>query len=349
VLAAAMATLLLLTPVHGSVAAGKTLPLGPTATPVVAPPAPQAASWLIYDDTNGVMLASSNIDEPRAPASVTKIMTALVAIDRAALTDVVTISELAADTGEAEVGLVAGEEWTMWELLNAIVVRSGNDAAVAIAEHVGGSVEGFSDLMNAKAAELGMTDSAFANPHGLDQEGHLMSAADMLILGQAALADPIISQLVMTESVEFKPSPTGVERRATNTNELLGAYPGVTGVKTGFTNEAGRVLLSSAERDGRRFIGVVMGTEDHFAETRPLLEYAFDTHRPPDLIRAGLVGEQGEGTAPLAVIPDWLSVRLATSPRLTDGMPEVRLPTETERALADRFDDLLPALVGSST
>jgi len=261
---------------------------------------------------------------------------------------VVVISQSAADVGEAEVGLVAGEEWTMWELLNAIVVRSGNDAAVAIAEHVGGSVDGFSVLMNAKAAELGMTNSNFANPHGLDEEGHLMSARDMLILGQAALADPTIAELVMTESVEFPPDPAGRERRAVNTNELLGAYPGVIGVKTGFTGEAGRVLLSSAERDGRRFIAVVMGTQDHFAETRPLLEYAFDTHRPADLIRAGLVEEQGGGGTPLAQVPEWLRARLVTAPRLSSGEPQRRSPTETERELAERFDDLVPPLIGSS-
>lgn len=336
-------------PIWSSVVSGEVPPIGPTALPVVAPPAPDAMAWLLYDDTNEVMLASFNIDEPRAPASVTKIMTALVARDNAELDEIVTISESAAEIGEAEVGLATGEEWTLWELLNAIVVRSGNDAAVAIAEHIGGSVEGFSAMMNAKARALGMTNSNFANPHGLDAEGHVMSARDILTLGRAALADPVIARLARTQVVKFRPDPEGIGRRAENTNELLAAYPGVIGIKTGFTNQAGRVLLSSAERYDRRFIAVVMGTEDHFAATRPLLEYAFDTHRPPDLLRVGLVEEQGGGAAPPLRVAEWFQVRLNTMVELNAGNAGERAPTPTERALADRFADLLPALVGSST
>lgn len=346
---AVLAATMLVVPVSASVVAGEVPPIGPSALPLVAPPAPEAVAWLLYDDTNDVMLASFNIDEPRAPASVTKIMTALVALDRAELDEIVTISESAADIGEAEVGLAAGEQWTLWELLNAIVVRSGNDAAVAIAEHIGGSVEGFSAMMNAKARALGMTNSNFANPHGLDAEGHVMSAADMLILGQAALDDPVISRLTRTQVVKFRPDPEGIRRRARNTNELLAAYPGVIGIKTGFTNQAGRVLLSSAERYGRRFIAVVMGTEDHFAATRPLLEYAFDTHRSPDLIRMGLVEEQGGGAAPPPTVVPWFRARLTTMQELNPGKVGEHIPTPTERALIDRFADLLPALVGSST
>ena len=146
-------------------------------------------------------------------ASVTKLMTALVVLDSADLSDQVVISESAADTGEAEVGLVAGETWSIWELLNAIVVRSGNDAATALAEHVGGSVEGFAEMMNAKALQLGMTDSSFVNPHGLDAEGHYSTASDLLRLGIAAYADPVIARMARTQVVKFRPAPNGAIRQ----------------------------------------------------------------------------------------------------------------------------------------
>jgi D-alanyl-D-alanine carboxypeptidase len=316
---------------------------------VPEPPAALGAeAWLLYDAGNEVMLISSNIDEPRALASVTKLMTALVALDYASVDDIVTVSEEAAAIGEAEVGLVAGEQWTMWELLNAIVVRSANDAAVAIAQHVGGDIEGFANLMNQKAVELGMTSSRFANPHGLDEEGHFTSADDLLTLAQAALDDPTISRLARTQVVKFRPNPEGVERRALNTNELLGAYPGVTGLKTGFTSQAGRVLVSSAERGGRELIAVVMGSEDHFADTRELLEYGFATMGAADLFRAGLAEEQGGGGTPPR-LPEWLSVRIDTMPPLDIGPSGDHLPTPLERALLERFDDLVPAILGQAT
>lgn len=323
--------------------------LPPGALPVPEPPTEVGAeAWLLYDATNEVMLISHNSDEPRALASVTKLMTALVALDNASIDEIVTVSEEAADVGEAEVGLVAGEQWTMWELLNAIVVRSANDAAIAIAEHVGGDVAGFATVMNEKARELGMTSSSFANPHGLDEEAHFTSAEDLLILAQAALDDPIISRLARTRVVKFRPNPEGIERRALNTNELLGAYPGVNGLKTGFTSEAGRVLVSSAEQGGRELIAVVMGSEDHFADTRKLLEYGFDTMGVADLLRVGLAEEQGGGGSP-PEIPDWLAVRIGAMAPLDIGPSDDHLPTPLERALLERFDDLVPAILGQAT
>jgi D-alanyl-D-alanine carboxypeptidase len=317
--------------------------------PVPEPPTSVGAeAWLLYDAGNEVMLLSSNIDEARSLASVTKLMTALVALDHASIDDIVTVTQEAADVGEAEVGLVAGEQWTLWELLNAIVVRSGNDAAVAIAEHVGGDVEGFADLMNQKAVELGMTSSRFTNPHGLDDEGHFTSAQDLLILAQAALDEPIISRLARTRVVKFRPNPEGVERRAANTNELLGAYPGVTGLKTGFTSQAGRVLVSSAVRGDRELIAVVMGSEDHFADTRILLEYGFATMGAADLFRAGFVEEQGGGGAP-PQLPEWFAVRIGAMPPMDIAPSGDHQPTPLERALLERFDDLVPAILGQAT
>lgn len=263
-------------------------------------PEPEAEAWLVYDVTNEVLLAAENIDERRPMASVTKLMTIVVALEHGSLDDLVTVSERAAAVGEAEIGLVPGERWTLRELLTAIMVRSGNDAAVAIAEHIGGSVEGFSDLMNAKAAELGMTESSFANPHGLDARDHYTSARDLLTLARVAIEDPVIRRMARTRAVLFRPDPeTGAERSARNTNRLLGRFPGVDGMKTGYTSQAGLVLVTSASSGGREFIAVVMGSPDHFADTRTLLDFAYATFGPADRMRAPVVESESLSRSPL--------------------------------------------------
>ncbi len=341
--AAAVFALLLVAP---TAAAASTPPAA--FAPPEPPPELTAASWLLYDATAGVTLASHNAAEPRAMASVTKMMTALVARERTALDEIVAVSEGAAGTGEAEIGLVPGEQWTMRNLIGAILVRSGNDAAVAIAEHVGGSVEGFAALMNARAAELGLTATQFTNPHGLDEEGHFSSAEDLLVVAQVLLDDPVLARFVRTRVIRFRPDPEGKSRRAVNTNALLGSYPGVAGIKTGFTGQAGRVLVATATLGGRTLITVVMGSENHFADTRRLLEYGFDAYNPPVLLRAATAAEQGGGGGDVGPVPDWLAVRLAAAPAVDDGRWAVSPfgATPAERALRERLAALLPAFVG---
>jgi len=303
-------------------------------------PTIEAPSYVLFDVTGDMTLASQAADEPRPMASVTKLMTALVVLDNTELGDPVVISDSAADTGEAEVGLVAGETWTVWELLNAIIVRSGNDAATALAEHVGGSVAGFADLMNAKAAELGMTSSHFVNPHGLDADGHFSSANDLLTLGLAALDDPVLARLARTRVVKFRTAPNGAVRRAVNTNELLGAFEGVAGLKTGFTSKAGRVLVSAAARDGRTLVAVVMGTEDHFADTRELLAYGFDMFGLVDRLLAPLAGEQGGG------IPAAIDQAEAARLRLVPELPLVDATAQRRRTpLEDRIYEAIVSLM----
>jgi D-alanyl-D-alanine carboxypeptidase len=303
------------------------------------PPVVQAAAFVLYDLNGDLILLSEAADEQRAMASVTKLMTALVVLDSSALADEVVISDSAAAAGEAEVGLVAGEVWTVWELLNAIVVRSANDAATALAEHVGGSVDGFADLMNAKAVELGMVNSHFVNPHGLDADGHYSSANDLLRLGLAALDDPVVSQLMRTRVVKFRPTPNGALRRAVNTNELLGAFEGVAGMKTGFTNDARRVLLSTATREGRTLVAVVMGTEDHFADTRELLEYGFEMFGVADRLRAPLAGEQGDGS------PSGVDASEAARLRLLPELPVVETGDRAMTPLEEQIDEALRRLL----
>ncbi len=255
----------------------------------------EAAAWIAVDVASGSTLLEYNADEERAMASVTKLMTALVVRAHADLDERVRISEAAAAVGEAEVGLVAGEVWSVRDLLAAVLVRSGNDAAHALAEHVGGSIAGFSDMMNATAVAMGLEHSRFANPHGLDEDDHYTSARDLTVMAEAVLADDVLAQLTRTGIIRFKPSPEGVSRIATNTNRLLNSYPGVIGLKTGYTGKAGRVLVSAAEVEGQTVIVVVMGSEDHFADTAAILDHVNQAYSIRDRLLFPLAEQEGGG------------------------------------------------------
>ena len=175
----------------------------------------------------------------------------------------------------------------MADLLKALLVRSANDAAVALAEHVGGSVEGFATLMNDKADALGMTNSHFVNPHGLDEEGHYTSAEDELIMSRALLENPQLSSMVVLGGVDFPPAPDGTLRGGPATNQLLETYEGLLGIKTGYTLDASLVLAAAAERGGRRLFAVVMGSEGaggHFVDVSELLDFGFERARIPTTI-----------------------------------------------------------------
>ena len=237
------------------------------------PPDLAAPAWLVYDVDTEITLAAHNPDLRLPMASTTKLMTALLAIERGDLDDVVTVSyDAAIYRAPSGFGLATGEEWTLHDLLTALMVRSANDAAMAIGEHLGGTVDGFVAMMNARAAELGLEDTSFANPSGLDAPGHYSTANDLLALARVALDQPLIARLAQTKVVKFRDDPWGNARWGTNTNALLGSYPGVIGVKTGSTPNANMVLVALAERSGRRIITVVLGSEDSFADTRDLLE-----------------------------------------------------------------------------
>ncbi len=303
-------------------------------------PALTAESWVLYDADAGVVLASQNADLERPMASVTKIMTALVVRDHTELDETVRITESAAATGEAEIGVAPGELWSVEDLLVAVMVRSGNDAAVALAEYVGGSVEGFAEMMNAKAAVLGLEHSHFVNPHGLDANGHYTSAIDLVKLAGALLEDPVLAQMARTRFARFWPDPAGVERKARSTNKLLGVFPGVIGLKTGFTNKAGKVLVSAFEHGDRTLIGVVMKSEDHFADSRELLDWGAHTITLEDLLLAPLLEDQGGGGRPGSVRLTALQrARLRGVTALADGSFAVTDPTAS--GLADRIETWL--------
>lgn len=240
------------------------------AVPSVAMPAG------VLRTSDGRTLWERDADVERAMASTTKVMTALVVLDNAELTDLVTVSADAAAVGEAEVGLIAGETYTIQQLLEAMLVHSGNDAAFALAEYVAGDEAAFVALMNEKAAQLGLTHTAYTNPHGLDETGHYTSAADLATLSSVAMADPRFAAIVSMPKVEVRVG--AASRSFESSNKLLGTYEGANGIKTGWTNDAGYCLVASARRGTVGLIAVVLGTtteNDRFEQARALLDWGF--------------------------------------------------------------------------
>lgn len=257
---------------------------------VTTPPTIGAPSAILLNMDTGAVLFSHRADEHRALASTTKIMTALVALERLPLEQRVTVSFEAEATEESQVWLQEGEVLTTEELLYALLVGSANDAAVALAEAAAGSVEAFVSLMNQKAAELGLADTCFVNPHGLDAPGHYSSARDLATLTRYATENSQFRTLVATRTCTITGATPGSVRTLTNHNLLLDAGDWVTGVKTGFTDDAGFCLVASAHRDGVRVISVVLGEASKdvcWSESRALLEYGLAQCRQVTLLEKG--------------------------------------------------------------
>lgn len=241
-----------------------------------------AASAILMDAVTGEVLFEQNADEPRPPASITKILTALVILERGRLADTVVVSPRAASIGGYRLGLRRGQRISLQDLLAAILIRSANDAAMAAAEHVGGGAAGFVALMNAKAQELGMHHSHFENPHGLDEPGHFTTARDMALLTRVALEQSAFARLVRTRETMvtiWQPGPRGLLSRVRaiqSHNKLLGRLEGADGVKTGYTDAAGRCLVASASRGDRRMIAVLLKDPQRWMDAATLLEFGFE-------------------------------------------------------------------------
>ena len=231
-----------------------------------------ASSAILMEAGSGRVLYEHNADEPRLIASITKLMTALVALESGkSLDDVVTIQAEDTRTEGSALYLKPGEHVKLETLLYGLLLHSGNDAALAIARFCGGSVEDFVASMNAKARELGMTNSHFANPNGLNDEGHYSSARDMAILARACLDNEYLAQMVSTRTITLE------GRTFTNHNKLLWRYEGCVGMKTGFTEKAGRTLVSAARRDGMTLIAVTLNDPDDWADHAALFDYGFSS------------------------------------------------------------------------
>lgn len=241
-------------------------------------------AYVLLEPTTGEIIAENNADEKIYPASTTKIMTLILALEAVengshSLDEIVTTSAYAASMGGSQVFLYEGEQRTLEEMIIGIAVGSGNDASMAVAEHIGGSLEGFVEMMNQKAAELGMTGTNYANPHGLHDDNHYTTAHDMAILGTYALTVPKLLEYTSIYEYEFRPEPNLLI--LWNTNKLLKWYEGTEGLKTGYTDEAGRNLICTVVRDDLRLLSVVMGVEEqngHFTETMELMNYGFNNY-----------------------------------------------------------------------
>ncbi len=229
-------------------------------------PPMSAQAALLGDSDTGHVLAQLNANQPRPMASTTKIMTALLALERSNLGDRAVISPTAL-VGGSTMGLTAGEALAVEDLLWGLLLNSGNDAAVALAEHVAGSEAAFVQLMNQRAAELGMSNTRFANPHGLDAPDHYSSAYDLWLVTQEALKHPMFRQMVAT----FTHATAG--RQLINQNELLVSYPGADGVKTGTTMAAGQNLVGSVSQAGHRTIAVILNSLDRYSDARALFAH----------------------------------------------------------------------------
>ncbi|MCE5202999.1 MAG: D-alanyl-D-alanine carboxypeptidase [Actinomycetia bacterium] len=260
----------------------------------------------VLETMDGEVLWGRAIDAHRAMASTTKIMTAIVVLETVSdLDERVTVPVEATRVGEAGVGLRAGQELSVRQLLQAMLVHSGNDAAISLAMHVAGTEDAFAQKMNAKAAELDMEDSHFTNAHGLDEYGHFTSAADLATAARYAMQDPVFRQIVSMREVSV-PRKDGTSVVFEASNKLLRTYKGATGVKTGWTNDAGYCVVASAKRNGIELIAVVMGAsseEQRFSQAARLLDWGFTHYRVEQVTSA-------ETTAALLTVSDYLDVRV---------------------------------------
>ena len=255
--------------------------------------APNSKSAVLLDFDTGKILYSKNDNEVLPPASMTKIMSMLLIMERIdnktlSLTDEVTISENAASMGGSQVFLQAGETYKVEELLKGIAIASGNDAVVAMAEKISGSVDDFVALMNEKAKSLGLTNTKFLNPHGLDTEGHVTTARDMATLARELIKHTSILKFTSIYEDYLKKSD-GSSIWLVNTNKLVRFYDGVDGLKTGFTKNAGYCLTSTAKKNNTRFITVVMGAETsdkRSSDTVNMLNYGFNTYETKILLKS---------------------------------------------------------------
>ncbi len=240
-----------------------------------------AEKAIVLDAVTGRTLYERNPDKQALIASTTKIMTALVICEQCNVLDRMRIPKEAVGIEGSSMYLQEGEVLTIQELLYGLMLHSGNDAAVALAIYCGGTVEGFAQLMNDKAHKLGLTQTHFENPNGLDSPGHYSTARDMAKLAAYAMENPIFAKTVSTKTV------TAGNRTLRNHNKLLWSLQGADGVKTGFTKAAGRILVSSATRQGRRLIAVTMNAPNDWQDHTTLLENGFSNYHIRRIVDKG--------------------------------------------------------------
>ena len=287
------------------------------------------ACMICMDNDEAVF--NKNYNKRTAPASLTKIMTALVALEKCEdLTAPVTISQYAIDslvgTDSSTAGLVPGEKVTMYDLLNCLMVKSANEAAIAIAEYVGGSVPAFLEMMNKKAKEIGCTGTNYVNVHGLDQEGQYTTARDLYLICKEAMKNPVFEKIVGQTSYTMPATNMNEERILPATNLMINSnyadcyLPYVTGIKTGTTDDAGRCIITKASKNGYNYIAIIMGADTKdayngeiaeniaFIECRKMIDWTFSN------IRYKVVAEENEIVTVVDVKYSWAADSLELVP-----------------------------------
>ncbi|MGI8425788.1 MAG: D-alanyl-D-alanine carboxypeptidase family protein [Actinomycetota bacterium] len=265
---------------------------------VVAAGSPRfdSAAGILFDQGSGKILWQRSGEQLRAPASVTKILTALVVLENADLNAPVTISPQARAAPGGRIYVEAGWTLTVKDLLYGLLLSSGNDAAVALAEKVSpdGTLAGFMAMANKRAAELGATRTHFVNPHGYDQPGHVTTARDLALITATALKNPTFAEIVGTRQYRLTWS-NGVPHTFTNHNKMLTRYPGTVGVKTGYTNQARHTLVSAVNRNGSTLVAVTLGSPVQYTDSTSLFDWGF-THL--NSLRASSTDTLGQKAAP---------------------------------------------------
>ena len=244
--------------------------------------AAQSTSEIVIDEKTKRVLSEDNADEKRPIASTTKILTALTVLKRARLDEVVKVSEKAVGVEGSSIYLKSGDELTVEELLYGLMLRSGNDAATALAIHVGGTTESFVKMMNEEAENAGAKNSSFKNPHGLDVAEHYSTARDLALITAEAFKFPAFEKIVGTKSFRRSDGGTWI-----NKNKILSTLDGGDGVKTGYTKKAGRCLVASATKNGARYISVVLNCAPMFERSRDLLSESFNVFAPQKVFSKG--------------------------------------------------------------
>jgi D-alanyl-D-alanine carboxypeptidase (penicillin-binding protein 5/6) len=238
-------------------------------------PVVNATAAVLIDQTTGKMLYAKNSDMIMAPASTTKIMTAIIGIEQGNLDQPVVVSAAAAAKAGSSMYLVQNEKLTLKDLLYGLLIVSGNDAATAIAEHIAGSESKFAEMMTAKARSLGLKHTQFKNSSGLPARNHYTTAYDLAMIARYALQNNLFSQIVKTKVATVPSYKKGETQQLVNHNKLLWRYPYTTGIKTGYTAKAGKCLVASAERNKTTLIAVVLKSSTMYTDSKKLFEYGF--------------------------------------------------------------------------
>ena len=247
-----------------------------------------ARSAILIEAATGRVLVEHNAFEQLPMASTTKIMTAIVALENGDVDDTVVVGQNASGVEGSSIWLSVGEKMTLSDMLFGLMLASGNDAAVAIAEHIGGSVEAFVDMMNQKAQDIGAYNTHFMNPNGLPADDHYTTAYDLALISAYAMQNAYFQEIVKTEYKTIPWEGHEWNRVVKNKNKILWNYEGGNGIKTGYTKEAGRCLCAAAERDGMQLISVVLSAPDMFGDTMALLDQGFEEYQQFSLLESGM-------------------------------------------------------------